>query len=346
MTELVPLSESGLVDSVTGRAQYVPTNGPRREVPEEIAPDWGTPPKQRPFWKSTSSLSLEYEGRLRKKSSSMFSLFRKSSKTRLSDEHPSLKPPPPPLPDTSLALSYVGPLTAPGLVLDTDFADIATIVDHKRTHSSDQSMQSFVSGSPVFTDPFTPKPRSSSLNKSIPPIVVKHAEIDHGPHSAGWDPPESWVVDKEDKDEEQEYVSSSEDSFVGRHLEFRSSHSNSVSLDPDDDIGPLRSMSTTSASTTSSSKRRLTGKILGGKKHRGFKPEPPGPNAKLTDPSQRKYTIRIYRANNTYHVVSVGFQVTVADLTSKLRHRLLASEGRESHRLYLREKGRGGRPTD
>ncbi|KAJ7585096.1 adenylate cyclase [Mycena floridula] len=63
------------------------------------------------------------------------------------------------------------------------------------------------------------------------------------------------------------------------------------------------------------------------------------PNSSL-DPADRKYTIRIYRANNTYHVVSVGFQVTVANLRPKLNNSLLMDKETETHRLYLEEKGR------
>jgi adenylate cyclase len=54
----------------------------------------------------------------------------------------------------------------------------------------------------------------------------------------------------------------------------------------------------------------------------------------------KPFKIRIYRANNTYHVVSIGLSVTVADLTSQLPKRLLLDTERETHRLYLKERGR------
>ncbi|KAJ7106275.1 hypothetical protein C8R44DRAFT_638617 [Mycena epipterygia] len=50
--------------------------------------------------------------------------------------------------------------------------------------------------------------------------------------------------------------------------------------------------------------------------------------------------IRIYKADNTYHVVSISTNVTVAMLTPKLDLKLLVGEEREMHRLYLKERGR------
>ncbi|KAI0948889.1 hypothetical protein AcW1_008634 [Taiwanofungus camphoratus] len=52
------------------------------------------------------------------------------------------------------------------------------------------------------------------------------------------------------------------------------------------------------------------------------------------------YKIRIYRANNTYHVVTITVSVTVAQLTPELNKKLLLNPDREPHSLYLREQGR------
>ncbi|KAF5333017.1 hypothetical protein D9758_015183 [Tetrapyrgos nigripes] len=57
-------------------------------------------------------------------------------------------------------------------------------------------------------------------------------------------------------------------------------------------------------------------------------------------PTSKTYTLRIYRANNTYHVVYCGFQVTVEALMPKLNQKLLANEDNIAHRLYLKENGR------
>lgn len=53
------------------------------------------------------------------------------------------------------------------------------------------------------------------------------------------------------------------------------------------------------------------------------------------------FKIRIYRANNTYHVVSIDLGVTVAELTPVLNKKLLLDPEAEVHRLYLKERGRG-----
>ncbi|KAJ6465329.1 hypothetical protein C8R45DRAFT_910748 [Mycena sanguinolenta] len=56
--------------------------------------------------------------------------------------------------------------------------------------------------------------------------------------------------------------------------------------------------------------------------------------------AQLKIRIRIYKADNTYHVVSVSTNATVAALTPKLDKKLRAGEKREIHQLYLKERGR------
>ncbi len=55
------------------------------------------------------------------------------------------------------------------------------------------------------------------------------------------------------------------------------------------------------------------------------------------------YKVRIYRANNSYHVVSCDLNVTVAQLTPQLNKKLLLDPGVEPHRLHLKERGRGTR---
>ncbi|KAI0743632.1 adenylate cyclase-like protein [Daedaleopsis nitida] len=55
---------------------------------------------------------------------------------------------------------------------------------------------------------------------------------------------------------------------------------------------------------------------------------------------QPLYKVRIYRANNSYHVVSCDLNVTVAQLTPQLNAKLLLDPGVEPHRLHLKERGR------
>jgi hypothetical protein len=53
------------------------------------------------------------------------------------------------------------------------------------------------------------------------------------------------------------------------------------------------------------------------------------------------YKVRIFRADGNFHVAAIGLSVTVADLGPVLDQRLLKDKDRESHRLYLKERGRG-----
>ncbi|KAH9859065.1 hypothetical protein C2E23DRAFT_718101 [Lenzites betulinus] len=61
---------------------------------------------------------------------------------------------------------------------------------------------------------------------------------------------------------------------------------------------------------------------------------------KRSSQSRGLYKVRIYRANNSYHVVSCDLNVTVAQLTPQLNKKLLLDPGVEPHRLHLKERGR------
>ncbi|KIK61417.1 hypothetical protein GYMLUDRAFT_166609 [Collybiopsis luxurians FD-317 M1] len=80
--------------------------------------------------------------------------------------------------------------------------------------------------------------------------------------------------------------------------------------------------------------------FLGSRAHPGppHSTLPPEIGSRRQQDSSR-FSIRIYRANNTYHVVQCGFNVTVAKLIPKLKEKLLLGEEREMHMLYLRERG-------
>jgi adenylate cyclase len=52
--------------------------------------------------------------------------------------------------------------------------------------------------------------------------------------------------------------------------------------------------------------------------------------------------IRIYRANNAYHIATITPSVTVDALTPALNEKLLLGQDMVTHRLYLKERGRGG----
>lgn len=55
----------------------------------------------------------------------------------------------------------------------------------------------------------------------------------------------------------------------------------------------------------------------------------------------RNYKIRVYRANNEHHILTCSLATTVAHLSGVLNTTLFGREGREDHRLYLKERGRG-----
>ncbi|KAI0313942.1 phosphatase 2C-domain-containing protein [Amylostereum chailletii] len=52
------------------------------------------------------------------------------------------------------------------------------------------------------------------------------------------------------------------------------------------------------------------------------------------------YKIRVYRANGSYHVLTLGLAVTVVQLMPALNEHLLMPGERSMHRLYLKERGR------
>lgn len=59
------------------------------------------------------------------------------------------------------------------------------------------------------------------------------------------------------------------------------------------------------------------------------------------DERDSSYQIRIYRRDNTYHVATISLRATVADLIPYLNNKMLYDTSRETHRLYLKERGRG-----
>jgi adenylate cyclase len=124
--------------------------------------------------------------------------------------------------------------------------------------------------------------------------------------AASWEAPQSWAVEKDGEDpaEPPDY-SSSEESVTGRPT--------SIGHHP-----PKRHRSHYTSS----------------------RPKPP-PKTTKQSLSNKTFKVRIYRANNTYHVASIGLSVTVANLTPVLNNKLLVESERETHRLYLKERGRG-----
>lgn len=54
-----------------------------------------------------------------------------------------------------------------------------------------------------------------------------------------------------------------------------------------------------------------------------------------------RYKIRIYRTGNAYHLANLKLTDTVQQIMPSLNEKLLPGAERETHRLYLKERGRG-----
>ncbi|KAI0058114.1 PP2C-domain-containing protein [Artomyces pyxidatus] len=175
---------------------------------------------------------------------------------------------------------------------------------------------------PQFSDPFTPPVADSRRNHLSPdskvsPKTILSADVSQQPlnppsseeQKNAWNPPESWNVDKEDAPLHEPDYSSSEESNALKA---------STDASP-----PQPGQSSSSNAMKRKSRRRTTTRNL---QHSGL--------------DTRPYKIRVHRANNTYHVLSLGLAVSVADLTPVLNSHLLQEGEREVHRLYLKERGR------
>ena len=237
----------------------------------------------------------------------------------------------------------------PELTLDTNLEEMDGIIDlTPRLSSSNDHVSSspgsgfespFPSSSYGHGDsflPISPSPQTSMFSNPFPPSLSPanqqlyrqaHAVLDKvspktqappvvlttpaptdrlDSSAASWEAPQSWAVEKDGEDpaEPPDY-SSSEESVVGRPTSI-GHHAH--------------------------------------KKHRSHRtstrPKPPQKAAKQGT-GNKPFKVRIYRANNTYHVASIALSVTVADLTPVLNTKLLLESERETHRLYLKERGRG-----
>ncbi|KAK0230434.1 adenylate cyclase [Armillaria fumosa] len=238
---------------------------------------------------------------------------------------------------------------------------------HSRTHSSDHSTLSSHTGLPPlshsdFHNPFKPQtppypPRTSSMAtarqinggfadrkispKTItpravpPPVIIRplSPKEDADDTKPSWVAPESWAVQPEGEDPEEGY--SSEDNSAQPLPENTMASKTSVSM-----------ASMTSSNGSMQSRRNIDDSLPASlnphrNQNRIAKQASNGIPRSLVHPEPHKnYAIRIYRANNTYHVVHASFQVTVAALTPRLNAKLLLGAERETHRLYLKERGR------
>lgn len=153
--------------------------------------------------------------------------------------------------------------------------------------------------------------RSSIADTVSPMSPTPPAPLDAPPPTFdtldSWEAPESWAVERVGEDPGEPDYSSSDESASARPPS----------------IGP-------------------NGLINGNKKSRHRKSTRPLPSKTAKQVLVNKpFKVRIYRADNTYHVASIGLHVTVADLAPVLNSKLLFETKMEMHRLYLKERGRG-----
>ncbi|KAJ7213101.1 adenylate cyclase [Mycena pura] len=200
---------------------------------------------------------------------------------------------------------------------------------------STQVSDSPLLGSPLhFSNPFPPggqayHPRRPS-RKVSPNTILPPNDLPGGPHftpgvtAEGWTAPESWsVAVKDGKDSVAEAESSSDESTGGTR--YRASVVLGLPTQPAGGVRAPRVNGNGSAVPRVVSKEDVALVKRTGAKRAA---------------AQNKIRIRIYKADGTYHVVSVSTNVTVAALTPKLDQKLPAGEEREMHQLYLKERGR------
>lgn len=227
--------------------------------------------------------------------------------------------------DSTVSLNNPATSSETVFKLDTNLDEMEGIVNLNRRHDS-SSLSSGIDSQlsdvgfrhvpynspPTFSDPFLPSSpvvrrkhydnRKISPNTVLPDINIFRVDDDA---SASWTAPESWAVEKEGVAKPEEYGSSSEE-------------------DPSTVNSPTPGPPMATSMKRKSRRRPQSSRQNGGR---------PGSS------HGKPYKIRIYRATNTYHVVSIGLTATVADVTSQLMKKLLDPD-REVHRLYLKERNR------
>ena len=224
----------------------------------------------------------------------------------------------------------------PLLKIDTDFSHMEDIIHMSAISgtlgsrpsassssgfdSSSFSLSGFTPPSPspsMFIDPFHPssvpsKRRHRHDRKISPKSIIEPYDPDVDGEQLTereWTAPESWEIEKEGADIAVDRASSgSEESVVA-----------DSSRTPDDS-------SIVTDITTRKRTRRKT--------HHAHKPTSSASSSKFV-------LVRIYRANGSYHVAQIPPHATVADLTPSLNAKVLRDHERETHKLYLKERGRG-----
>lgn len=214
----------------------------------------------------------------------------------------------------------------PQLKIDTDFTHIEDIINKNAPSrpsasssldSSAPTLSSFTPPSPssMFTDPFHPsavvsRRRHRHERRVSPKTITEHHHDDTEQLTEReWTAPESWAIEMEGADATADGASSSSEESIPA----------CTSRIPDD----LHN------ATDMSAKKRMRRKT-----HHAHRPASSASTGKVV-------LVRIYRANGSYHVAQIPPHATVADITPSLNVKVLGVKERETHKLYLKERGRG-----
>jgi adenylate cyclase len=144
-----------------------------------------------------------------------------------------------------------------------------------------------------------------------------------GPNSL-WSPPESWAVEKTNDDP---YNPNGNPELSEAHDSGSDEHIDSIST-------PLVNSRRRTIGYDFDVPRSRKGKQPNAAEHRiTFRVKEAPPNF--------SYKMKIYRQDNTYHVVAITLQSTVAELNARWARKLLSADDRVQHNLYLKERGQG-----
>jgi hypothetical protein len=174
-----------------------------------------------------------------------------------------------------------------------------------------------------------------------------------GPQDPGWTAPESWVVDNPGEDGAVNYSSSDEDRPSGSGTAAGGGVGGITGGGPSRSTLVGSGSSVATGSQQRKKNRRRTTLLLDPHQPHAHGSGGHGPSGSSVagggmgrrNSTWKEYRLRIYRANNVYHIVTITLGVTVASLIPVLNEKLLVDSEREPYRLYLRERGRGRFPS-
>ncbi|KAI6121838.1 hypothetical protein F5141DRAFT_538234 [Pisolithus sp. B1] len=229
----------------------------------------------------------------------------------------------------SLPLAHKDSSDEPPFTLDTDISRMDGIVSPEvlegppnASPSSVLDISGFSLPSPsvnMFSDPFNPSSVSSKRNayyfhdlrKVSPKSTMGPYGLEDQIHErmsdGAWTAPESWAVERDD--------------------EFKHGE-DAHSVSEEESLAASSSRSPDNGSTYNNTATRRRGRRESRHSH------------KQTTAANKFVRVRVYRDDGSYHVAQILPSSTVADLTPSLNAKVLLDQDRETHKLYLKERGR------